>query len=68
MRHTIDLETDKLEHLIDQHIHNARTREMLRMRLLDGVPYEALAERFSLSVRHTKTILYTAMNVLISHI
>lgn len=44
--------------LIDEHIHNARDREIMKRRLVDGVCYEPLAEEFSLSVRHVKTIVY----------
>lgn len=44
--------------LIDEHIHSERNREMLKRRLIDGVPFEPLAEEFEISVRHCKTIIY----------
>lgn len=44
--------------LIDEHIHNARNREMLKRRLIDGIVFERLAEEFDLSVRQTKNIIY----------
>lgn len=44
--------------LIDEHVHSERNREMLKRRLIDGIPFEPLAEEFDISVRHCKTIIY----------
>lgn len=33
---------------------------MLKCRLLDGMTFDRLAEKFDMSVRHTKRIIYKA--------
>ena len=45
-----------------------RDRAILCRRLFDGITYERLAEEFSLSVRHTKTIVYDAEEKIFRHI
>lgn len=44
--------------VIDEHVHNARNRDILKRRLIDGVCFEPLAEEFNLSVRQVKNIVY----------
>lgn len=58
----------QIEAVIDEYIHKKRNRELLKRRYIDGVTFEELAEEFDLSVRHTKTIVYNAENVIFSHI
>ena len=43
--------------LIDEHIHSARDRLILKRRLIDGIIIEKLAEEFELSPRQIKNIL-----------
>lgn len=45
-----------------------RDRAILSRRLFDGITYERLAEEFSLSVRHTKTIVYEAEEKIFRHV
>lgn len=40
---------------------------MLKCRLLDGLTFEKLAEKFDMSVRHTKRIIYKAEGRLFDH-
>ena len=54
--------------LIDEHIHSARDREILKRRLCDGARYEPLAEEFGLSVQRVKEIVYRAKGKLIRHL
>jgi AraC-like DNA-binding protein len=54
----------QMTHLIDEHIHSERDRALLKRRLIDGVRFELLAEEFDLSVRHTKTIVKQAQEIL----
>jgi AraC-like DNA-binding protein len=44
--------------LIDEHIHSARDRRILKRRLCDGIVYEALAEEFEMSDSQIKRIIY----------
>lgn len=54
--------------LIDEYIHSARNRAILKRRLIDGICFEPLAEEFDLSPRHVKTIVYKAQEALFKHI
>ena len=54
--------------VIDEHIHKKRDRELLKRRYIDGFTFEELAEEFDLSVRQTKTIVYSAECVIFAHI
>lgn len=48
----------EIRSLIEERVHNARNRAILRRRLIDGICYEPLAEEFDLSVRQIKNIIY----------
>lgn len=54
--------------LIDEYIHSARNRAILKRRLIGGICFEPLAEEFDLSPRHVKTIVYKAQEALFKHI
>lgn len=59
-----DYTNSEISELIDEYIHSERDRAILKRRLIDGVLFEALAEEFDLSVRHTKTIVYKGQEAL----
>lgn len=44
--------------IIDDVIHNAKYRDILKDRFVDGLTYEAIAEMRDLSAVHVKTIIY----------
>lgn len=57
--------------LIDSYIRgrNAdRNRQILKMRLLDGMTFEHLAESVDMSERQIKNIVYSCELVIVSHI
>lgn len=54
--------------LIDEWIYSERDREILKIRMLDGICYEPLAEEFDLSVRQIKRICQDNIDQLINHI
>lgn len=71
MKHSLDkfgLSRQQVLELIDSYIFHERNRQVLRRRLLDGVGYEELAYEFGLSVNQVKTVCYTAIQKLSSHI
>ena len=43
--------------LIDEYIHSARDRNILRDNLVDGLSYDELAEKYGLSYERIKTIM-----------
>ena len=52
------LSTDEINRFVDQYVHNAKHRTILRLRLLDGTTYEEIAEKVSMSDRQVKNIVY----------
>ena len=64
----IEYKNSEISLLIDEYIHNARDRAILKRRLIDGVCYEPLAEEFNLSVQRVKTIVYRAQGKLFRNI
>lgn len=71
MKHALDkydLSKRQVLDLIDAYIFNERNRQILQRRLLDGVCYEDLADEFSLSVNHVKSICYDAIEKITKHI
>ena len=71
MKHSLDnydLSRQQVLELIDSYIFHERNRQVLRRRLLDGVGYEELAYEFGVSVNQVKSVCYTAIQKLSSHI
>lgn len=54
--------------VIDEHIHHALYREILKDRYIDGLTYEQIAERHDLSVRWVKAIVYRHENQVFDHL
>ena len=71
MKHDLgkyDLSKQQVLDLIDAYIFNERNRQIVKRRLIDGVLYEDLAEEYSLSVNHIKTVCYKAIEKISAHI
>ena len=64
----VDYTNSQISSLIDEHIHNAIHRQMLKDRLIDGMTYERLAEKYDLSAQQVKNIVYKAMDRLERHL
>lgn len=58
----------QIKALIDEHIHSRRDRQVLFLRLVEGLTFEKIAEEMELSVRYTKTIVYKAEKILFKHL
>ena len=58
----------EISEAIDEYIHNARDRAILKRRLIDGICFEPLAEEFDLSVRHVQTIVYKGCDKIFRHL
>ena len=58
----------ELQYLIDQWIFNERHRLILSDRLFNGTTYERLAEKYDLSTKQVKNIVYKAMDRLEKHL
>lgn len=67
-----DYSRSDLEHAIDEWIilrrHSERNRMVLKRYMLDGIPFERLAEEFGLSVRQVQNIVYRTQEQLFKHL
>lgn len=54
--------------LIDEHIHKDRDREILKDRLVNGMCYEPLAEKYDLSVQRVRDIVYKSQSKLFKYL
>ena len=52
------LSTDEINYYVEQYVHNAKHREILRLRFIDGTTYEEIAEKVRMSDRQIKNIVY----------
>lgn len=57
-----------IKSVIEDWVHSARDREILRSRYIDGLTFEALGEMYDLSVRHVKSIVYKYQQIIFSHL
>ena len=66
-----DLSRSEWENIIDEYIFGKnceRDRAILKDRLLAGMCFEPLAEKYNLSVQHTKKIVYKGIDRISRHI
>ena len=60
----IDYDNKQMSDYIDQYIHSERDRKVLKLRLLDNVKFDSIAEQMNYSPRHIKRIYYKAVHEL----
>ena len=53
---------------IEEYVHNAQYREVLRLRLCEGYTYEQISELCRFSPQHVKYIVRSYKDILISQI
>ena len=57
MQQYITLTNSELAELISEHIHSERDRQIMRMKLIDGLTYEKIAEIFEMSPRYVRSLV-----------
>lgn len=57
MQNYIELTNTEIERRISEYIHSERDRKIMRLRLIDGLTYERIAELIEMSVRQIKNIV-----------
>ena len=57
MKHSITLTNSELSERINEYCHSERNRTILRMKLIDGLTYERIAEIVDMSPRQIKNIV-----------
>ena len=67
MRKEHGLSRSQITELTDEWILNARGRNIVKRRLIDGITYEELAEEFHLSAQRVKEIVGKALTVILAH-
>lgn len=63
-----DVTNTQIAHVIDEYIHSERDRNLMKARLIDGICFEPLADRFNLSVTQTKRIVYKLEKKIFDHL
>lgn len=66
-----DYSRTEIETAVDEWIvgRNAqRNRAVLKSRLIDGLTFEALAEKYDMSVRQIQNIVYKSQEILFKHL
>ena len=66
-KHNLDgylLTSSEIEELIRERIHSRRDRDILTLRLVDGIGYEKISEVVNLTPTHTKIIAYKRIDEL----
>lgn len=67
-KHNLDgLSTNQIEELIREWIHSRRDRELLKLKFLEGLSYEEVADAIKLSVPQTKSIAYKSVDIIRMH-
>ena len=62
MQQYITLTNSELAEIIGEHIHSERDRQIMRMKLIDGLTYEKIAEIFEMSPRYVRSLVRKLMN------
>ena len=58
----------QIAYLIDEWIHSERDRKILKLRYIDGLTFEKIAETSDMSVRQVKRIIYKSEMTLFRHL
>jgi DNA-binding CsgD family transcriptional regulator len=62
MQHYITLTNSELAELIGEHIHSERDRQIMKLKLIDGLTYEKIAEIYEMSPRYVRSLVRKLMN------
>ena len=63
-----DYTNSQIENIIDEYIHSDRDRGILKSRFIDGLTYEKIAEKYDLSVRQVKRLIYNKQDLIFKHL
>lgn len=56
MQYNVTLTNSEIEKIISEQIHSERDRRIIRMKLIDGLSYEKIAELVDMSTRQIQNI------------
>ena len=66
MKHITTLTNSEISERISENIHSQRDRDIMRLRLIDGLTYEKIAEAVELSPRYIRAICRKLMYLIIT--
>jgi AraC-like DNA-binding protein len=64
----MEYSNSQIREVIGEYIHNARDREIMLRRMIDGITLERLAEEFDMSVSQMKRIIKRESDIVFRHI
>ena len=64
MQHYITLTNSEIADRISENIHSERNRQIMRMKLIDGLTYERIAETVEMSPRQIKNIVKSCSGII----
>ena len=62
MQHYVELTNSELAEIIGENIHSERNRQIMRMKLIDGLTYEKIAEIYEMSPRYVRSLVRKLMS------
>ena len=62
MQSYIALTNSHIAELIGEHIHSERDRQIMKLKLIDGLTYEKIAEIYEMSPRYVRSLVRKLMN------
>lgn len=62
MQSYIALTNSQIAELIGEHIHSERDRQIMKLKLIDGLTYEKIAEIYEMSPRYVRSLVRKLMN------
>jgi DNA-binding CsgD family transcriptional regulator len=57
MQSYIALTNSQIAELIGEHIHSERDRQIMKLKLIDGLTYEKIAEIYEMSPRYIRSLV-----------
>lgn len=64
MQHYVELTNSEIAERISENIHSERNRQIMRMKLIDGLTYEKIAEIVQMSPRYIRALVKRLTHIL----
>ena len=64
----MDISNSDIEKAINEWIHNKRNRDILHDRLIDGIVFDKIAEKYDLTPQQVKNIVRKGKETVFAHI
>lgn len=61
-------DNNDIEPIIDAYIHKKTIRGMLKDRLIDGLTYKEIADKYGYTIRHTQRLIYRYQEIIFQYL